>query len=203
MRLFDSPTSPYARKVNVVAIELGLSERIERQPSSASPVKPNAELSAQNPLGKVPTLITDDGRALYDSRVICEYLASLVPGSAVFPAAGEARFLALQQQALGDGMLDAALLARYETSLRPEPLRWDDWAAGQLNKIRQGVDQIEAQAGTLGSRVDIGTLALACALGYLDLRYADLNWRAGHPRAAAWYESFAQRPSLRETQPKS
>lgn len=195
MKLFFSPTSPYVRKCLVSAHELGLVERIQLLPASAHPVQRDAGIVARNPLGKVPTLVTDDGTALYDSRVICEYLDNLAAGS-LFPRAGAARWQALTLQSLADGILDAALLARYEAALRPEPLRWSDWTAGQLDKIATSLAALEAGVPALQDGADIGTLSLACALGYLDLRFADLAWRAGHPRLAQWAAAFGQRASM-------
>lgn len=195
MKLYFSPTSPYVRKCLVVAHELGLVGRIELLAGNAHPVTRDANIIAANPLGKVPTLICDDGGVLYDSRVICEYLDEL-GGGALFPRAGSARWQALTLQALADGMLDAALLARYEDALRPEALRWADWRSGQLDKVATSMAALEAAPAQLQGRIDIGTLALACALGYLDLRFADLGWRARYPRVAQWQAGFSQRPSL-------
>ena len=134
MKLFFSPTSPYVRKCMVTAHELGLVGRIELLAANAHPVQRDATIIASNPLGKVPTLIADDGRVLYDSRVICEYFDEL-GGGRLFPRSGAPRWAALTLQSLADGMLDAALLARYETALRPEALRWGDWVTGQLDKV--------------------------------------------------------------------
>ena len=202
MKLFHSPASPYVRKCMVVAHETGLAARIELLPSAAHPVNRDRSIVERNPLGKVPTLITDDGDALYDSRVICEYLDARA-GARLFPAAGPARWRALTDQALGDGILDAALLVRYETGMRPEPLRWADWTAGQLDKMHTGLARIEAQAEGLAGRVDIGTITLGCVLGYFDLRFAHLDWRQAHPRAAAWFEGFNARPAMQATVPRA
>jgi len=204
MKLFFSAFSPYARKVLASAVELDLREQIETIDVAVSPVKCNPDVVAHNPVGKVPTLIADDGQAFYDSRVICEYLASqAVDGTRLFPATGAARWTALRRQALADGLLDAALLARYETALRPETLRWTAWLQGQLAKIHASVQTIETDLSDFGDRVDIGTLAIACALAYLDLRYPDLSWRDHAPRTAAWFAAFSQRPSLRDTAPSA
>jgi glutathione S-transferase len=201
MKLFHSVTSPYVRKVSVCAIELGLEGRIERLPGQVSPVARNAEVAAHNPLAKIPTLITDEGLALFDSRVICEYLDALDGRHRLIPASGIARWRVLRDQALGDGLLDASALSRYETALRPAELRWSAWLEGQMQKIQAALDMIDAEAPGFGERVDVGTIACACALGYLDFRFPDLGWRAARPRAAAWYERFAQRPSMRATVP--
>jgi len=201
MKIFFSPASPYVRKCMVVAHELGLANRIEKLPSAASPVTRDQTIVPVNPLGKVPTFITDSGEALYDSRVICEYLDAQAGGK-LFPQSGPQRWLALTDQALGDGLLDAALLARYETALRPEALRWDDWIRGQLDKISTALARIEEVAPVLAARgVDIGTITFGCALGYLDFRFADLGWRDAYPATATWYAEFSQRPSMQATQP--
>jgi len=196
MKLFFSPTSPYVRKCLVAARELGLDQRIELLPSNAHPVQRDRKLIDNNPLGKVPTFVTDDGQVLYDSRVICEYLDHLAGGK-LFGAPGKARWTALTLQALGDGILDGALLARYEDVARPEPLRWSDWRAGQLDKGETSLAWLEAHPELLdATRVDIGSIALACALWYLDLRFGDIGWRGRHAGVARWYEAFSQRPSL-------
>lgn len=194
MKLFFSPTSPYVRKCMVVAHELGLTGRIDLLPSNAHPVTRDQTIIAKNPLGKVPTLITDDGQALYDSRVICEYLDDLGNG-ALFPKSGKARWEALTLQSLADGILDAALLARYEDVARPEAIRWKEWRAGQLDKTETALAYLEGNLQGLAGRVDIGSLSMACALWYLDLRFTELLWRERYPKVAQWYAAFSQRPS--------
>lgn len=201
MKLHTNPASPFGRKVKVAAIETGLLERLELRTVQTSAVATDAELTADNPLGKIPCLVLDDGQALYDSRVICEYLDTLHAGERLFPAEGPARWTALRRQALADGLADAALLARYETFLRPEALRWPEWVDGQLAKARRAVAQLEQEAQALAARLDIGTITVGCALGYLDFRFPALGWRDGAPRLAAWFDAFAQRPSMRRTQP--
>jgi glutathione S-transferase len=203
MKLRYSPTSPYVRKVMVVALETGLAERIERIPTTVAPTKRNDEVARENPLVKVPALTTDDGLVLYDSPVICEYLDTLNAGPKLFPASGKARWLALRQQALGDGILDAAILGRYEV-LRPKEFQWPDWIDAQLRKVRGalGALEIEVEAGELGGPLSIGQITVACALGYLDFRYASEEWRSKHRRLAAWFDEFAKRKSIELTQPK-
>jgi len=200
MKLYFSPTSPYVRKVRVFALATGLDARIERVDVELSPVKPSATLNRDNPLGKVPALVTDDGEALYDSRVICEYLDTLHEGARLVPEQGPARWRALRRQALADGLLDAAVAARYETALRPERLRWPEWEEGQLGKVRRAVDALEQEIDAL-SGVDIAAIAAGCALGYLDFRYPGERWRDGHPRLAQWFEHFAGRASMQATAP--
>ncbi len=199
MKLRYSPTSPYVRKVVVTATETGLAERIELVPTN--PRDPAAKLEDDNPLGKVPTLVTDDGVALFDSAVICEYLDSLHGGTALMPAAGAARWRELRRVALADGMLDAALLAMGE-GRRPEALQWDQWVTLQKGKITAGLDALEGEVGGYGDTVSMSIIAVGCVLGYLDFRFADDDWRAGHPGLAAWYETFAKRPSMVASVPR-
>lgn len=195
MKLFYSTTSPYVRKCMVTAHELGVDGRIQLLPSNAHPVNRDATLVGHNPLGKVPSFVTDDGVDLYDSRVICEYLDSTF-GPRLFPREGAARWQALVLQSLADGILDAALLARYEEAVRPEALRWADWHAGQMDKIRTSLQSLEDRPQQLQGRVDIGTIALACSLLYLDLRFDAWGWRTRFPQVAAWAADFLKRPSL-------
>ena len=195
MKLFFSVTSPYVRKCLVSAHELGLVDRIELLPANASPVQRDATIVERNPLGKVPTFLTDDGTALYDSRVICEYLDDL-GGGTLFPKSGAARWTALTLQSLADGLLDAALLARYEEALRPEALRWAAWRDGQVEKIRSALAMLDRTPGLLDQRVDIGTIAVACSLGYLDLRFDAMQWRSHYPQVAHWLAAFGRRPSM-------
>jgi len=197
MKLHFAPTSPYVRKCMVIADELGLSDRITLLASSAHPVTRDASIIANNPLGKVPTLITDDGAALYDSRVICEYLNEL-GGGHFFPTHGAARWHALTLQSLGDGILDAALLARYETMVRPEALRWADWTAGKLDAIRTSLTHLEHHPEVLDGAMHIGHIAVACSVLYLDFRFPDLNWRQHYPTLAQTIEPTLARESLKK-----
>lgn len=201
MKLHYSRRSPYVRKVMIVSIETGLRERIETVTRPLSPVDPNDEINATNPIGKIPALIADDGMVLYDSPVICEYLDSLHDGPKMFPLAGPARWTALRRQAVGDGILDAGITVRYETKLRPESLRWADWTNGQLDKMTRALDALEHEAASLGEAIDVGIIAIGCALGYMDFRFPDLAWRDSRPTLAAWFEGFAVRPSFVQTMP--
>jgi glutathione S-transferase len=189
MKLYYSTLSPYVRKIRVLAIELGLDQRIELVATPVSPVELNPIVAARNPLAKVPSLELDDGTALYDSRVISEYLLSLAPSAAILPAGSE-RWPILRRQALADGILDAALLARYEEALRPAALRWADWQAGQEGKILRGVAALEVEIEALGDTPRLDAVAVACMLGYLDLRFGRLDWRALAPRLAAFEARF-------------
>lgn len=199
MKLFHSPTSPYVRKVLIVATLCGLRDRIELLPYAGTPVSRDLGAAAHNPLGKVPTLVTNDNQALYDSRVICEYLDAQAGGKLF--GAGAARWPVLVRQALGDGMLDAALLARYEGFLRPAEARWEAWIDGMMAKVVAALAQLEATASDLTDTPDIGSIAVGCALGYLDFRYAGLEWRAGHPALATWFARFNETPAMIATRP--
>ncbi|MBB2962497.1 glutathione S-transferase [Methylobacterium sp. R2-1] len=200
MKLFHSHSSPFVRKVMVVAHELGLAERLELLPSAVHPVKRDRSVLAQHPLAQVPTLILVTGESLADSRVICEYLDAEA-GRRLFPAEGPARWRALNEQSTADGVLDAALLIRYELTARPESERSAAWIEGQTAKIESALAWFEEHAENLEDRVDIGTIALACALGYLDLRFSDIAWRDDAPRLAAWFARFEERPAMIATRP--
>lgn len=188
LQLRYSPASPYARKVRIAADILGLSERIAVLPADTA--NPADSIRGQNPLGKIPTLILESGSALYDSRVIAEYLDHLAGGGIVFPSAPERRFAALRLQALGDGISDAALLLRYEAVSRPETQRSSAWIDLQQGKVDRSLAALEADVPA--GPIDIGHIAIACALGYLDLRF-DRAWRSAHPKLVAWLENFSGR----------
>jgi glutathione S-transferase len=201
MKLYHNPASPYVRKVLVVAHETGLADRIEIESLALTPVTPDSGLNAANPLGKIPALALDDGTTLFDSRVICEYLDTLHHGAAMFPSVGPARWRALLHQATADGILDAAVITRYETALRPEALRWPDWIENQKLKFRRALGQLEPHAEGFAETIDIGTVAVGCALGYLDFRYPDEAWRPRCPNLARWFEHFSTRASMQATLP--
>ena len=142
----------------------------------------------------------EDGTALIDSRTICEYLHEQAPQKGLFPA-GAARWQALRLHAIADGLLDAALLARYEVAMRPEALRWPDWLAGQMGKIDASVAALEAALDTLEGPADIGTITAGCALGYLDFRFPEHDWRSKAPKLAQWWAAFSQTPPMALTAP--
>lgn len=199
MKLYVSPASPFVRKVLASAIELELEHRIERLPCAVHVINRDAEVVAHNPLGQVPTLITDDGTAVYDSRVICEYLDTLAGGGRLFPASIEHRFRALTQQAAADGLLNAAVLGRQETTIRPGDKSWEPWRQAQLAKITSALDRMQEWSSGFNDSADIGAIATACALGYLEFRYADFDWRSGRTTLADWFQSFLSRPSMART----
>jgi len=198
--LRSSPASPFGRKVKICAHLLGLMDRI--QITEADTLDPNDTLREQNPLGKIPVLMLEDGAALYDSRVIVEYLDHLAGGGKILPW-GEARFAALREQALGDGIQDAALLQVYESRWRAEDKRDRSWIEHQEGKVRRGLDYAQAYLSRPAATLHVGHVALACALGYLDLRM-DGRWRTTHPKLVPWLEDFSERvPAFETTRMKS
>jgi glutathione S-transferase len=194
MKLFYSPTSPYVRKVMATAIAVGVDSLITKV--TTNPHESPAELIAANPLSKVPCLVTDDGVALFDSPVICEFIDAAHSG-VLFPA-GAARWRALKFQAIGDGIMDAAVARRGEQGKPEEAARA---AAMQRYKmaVSRALDLLEHDVPV--DHLDIGTITVACALGYLDLRFGAEPWREHHPKLTAWYEKMAARPELKNTAP--
>ena len=200
MQLIYAAASPFARKVRVLAAETGLLERIELLDTAVLPTTLNEQVNALNPLGKIPVLLTDAGEALYDSRVICEYLDTQHQGPKLLPD-GAARWPVLRMAALADGLMDAALLARYERAARPAELQWSAWLEGQLGKIQRALADLERQVDHLQGPLDLAQIGVACALGYLDFRFAGLDWRAAYPGLAAFQQTFAQRASMQASAP--
>ena len=196
MKLAYSPASPYVRKVNACAIARGIDKQIERWKVGTT----DPALLAFNPLSKVPTLITDDGAMLYDSPVICEYIDSIGGAPKLFPAAGPARWKAICQQALGDGILDATQPRRREIALPQDDGR-KDYIEMQQGKVTRALEVLEKEAGSLGMLTTIGEITIGCALGYLDFRYGNEPWRPGHPKLEAWYAKVVKLPPLAETMP--
>jgi glutathione S-transferase len=201
MKLYWSSRSPFVRKVMVFAHETGLASRLDLERTLVVMSRPNLDLMQENPLGRIPTLVTDDGTVLHDSLLICEYLDSLHSGRKLFPSTGDARWQALLWHALGNGMLETLVLWRNET-LKPEPQRGADLLAAFELKTRRAVDSLEPQAETLArTPFGIGHVALGVALGYIDFRFSGLDWRVDHPALAAWSSDFERRPSAQATVP--
>jgi glutathione S-transferase len=201
MKLYHTPTSPFVRKVMVVAHETGLVSRITTTFLRPVPTKADATLSQDNPLSKIPVLVTDDGMSLYDSAVICEYLDSLHAGHKLLASAGSARWQALRVQALADGILEACVLVFYEKTLRPAAMHWAPWLDGQTEKARQGLDALERDAARFGDDVDLGQVCAGVTFGWLEFRGVLGDVRAGHPALSAWYDRFRARESMKVTEP--
>jgi glutathione S-transferase len=203
MKLMYAPPSPFARKVRVAAIELGLADDIELVLQAVAPAKENADYAAKiNPLRKIPVLLLDDGRAIYDSTAICEYLDDLAGGGRIIPAPGPDRWDVLTQHALAQGMMEAAVLVRYETWLRPEEFRWPDYVDDQWDRIESGLDWFESNAKGLEGPANITHFALGSLLGYLDFRWPDADWREGRTRLTSWAGWVMRRGSFKQTEPK-
>ncbi|KTC12090.1 glutathione S-transferase [Pseudomonas marginalis ICMP 9505] len=202
MTLFHNPASPFVRKVRVLLIETGQQDRVALQGCMPTPVSPDAQVVQGNPVGKIPALRLADGTVLHDSRVILDYLDYQHVGNPLIPRDGSARWRRLTLASMADGILDAAVLVRYETAMRPVEKHWEQWLEEQRNKIRRTLAELEQDAiAELTSHFDIAAIGVACALGYLDFRHPDLQWRTANPKLADWYAEVSQRPSMLETQP--
>jgi glutathione S-transferase len=200
MKLLWSSRSPFARKAMVAAHMAGVADRIVTERVVVTAAKSNPDVMAVNPLNKIPTLVLDDGTALYGSAVICEYFDSLHNGPKLFPADYAARWPALKRQALGDGLMELGIL-RLGEQYRPAALQSESQLATFRLKIGSGLDRIEAEGMVpLAAGADIGHIAIACALGYLDFRFGADDWRHGRPKLSAWYAEFARRPAMRATE---
>jgi glutathione S-transferase len=201
VKLFYTSTSPFVRKCLVVAHEVGLADRVSTETLRPSPLAPSEALTKVNPLNKIPALVTDDGSVLYDSHVICEYLAHLAGSDAILPPAGPARWTTLRRHALADGVLEAAVLVFYERLNRPSELWWQPWLDGQCTKALQGLDALEAEADALGDGFDLGHIAVAATLGWLEFRDVLGDIRSTRPKLFRWYDRVLRRPSMQATLP--
>lgn len=200
MKLYYSPTSPYVRKVMVVLHETGQLDDVDLAVASGTPLAPAEPLMAGAPLTKVPALERADGTTLFDSRVICAFFDDRGKGG-LYPG-GSRRWDTLTLEALGDGILDAALLMTYEARLRPEEKRMPEWVDAQWAKIARACDALEGVwASHMAGPPDAGQIAVGCALSYVDFRHGARGWREGHPDLADWHGRFESRPSMQATRP--
>ena len=199
MKLHWSSRSPYVRKVLVAAEETNTAARIETVLSIVSMQSANPEVLRDNPLGKIPTLITDDGQALYDSLVICESLDHIGNGTRLFPPAFDERLQALRWHALGSGLTDLLIVWFNERGRKPE-LQSSAHLQAYAAKCRSALDALEASVQALAQRpFDIGHIAVGAALAHADFRFGDIAWREGRPQLAAWFDGINQRESFRKT----
>jgi glutathione S-transferase len=186
--------------VRVTLLETGMDDAVAMVQATGTVLDPGTLPVGQNPLGKIPTLERADGPALYDSRVICRYLDDLA-GGGLYPAAPRL-WETLTLEATGHGVAEAALLMVYEARLRPEAARSTAWVEGQWTKAARALEALEARwMSHLAGPLDVGQIAVGCALGYLDFRLGDRNWRAGRPALAAWADRFGERPAMAATRP--
>lgn len=200
MKLAYSPTSPYVRKVMVLLHETDQLDDVVLDERATTPLAPDDVLLPSNPLGKVPALERADGPALYDSRVICAYLNHRAEGSMYGKGARHWDILTLE--ATADGILDAALLMTYETRLRPEEKRMEAWVDGQWDKIARACAALNTRwMSHLSGPLDMGQIAVGCALGYVDFRHDARGWRKGNDALAEWFAAFDSRPSMQQTRP--
>ena len=200
MKLCYAAASPFVRKVMVVLHETGQVDDVEIMEVATTPVSPDAGVSARNPLSKIPALERPDGPALYDSRVICAYLDDRA-NAGLYPT-GKARWDVLTLEATADGIMDAAVLAVYERRVRPEDKQFEDWIEAQWNKVAGGLSSLNSPRSSSTRRISFSSgAASGCALGYLDFRHSDRNWRNGNDALAAWFETFESRPSMMATRP--
>ncbi len=198
MQLLSSQASPFARKCRVLLLETGQAD-VEVRDVTASPMGGEAALNAANPSGKIPVLVRDDAPALYDSRVITRFLNDRA-GSGFYPAARLWDVLALE--ALADAVMEAAVAITYEKRLRPEALWWPDWFEAQWAKAARALDAIEGRSmPLLSGPPTMAQVAVGCALGYLDLRHGDRDWRAGRDALARWEAGYAARDAMAATRP--
>ena len=203
MTLFHNSLSPFVRKVMVLLHETGQQDRVALQDCVLSPVSPDPALNTDNPLGKIPALRLADGNVIHDSRVILDYLDHQHVGNPLIPRDGSARWRRLTLASTADGIMDASVMVRYEQALRAPEKHWDEWLDAQREKIRRALALLETDAiAELTSHFDIAAISVACALGYLDLRFPEMGWRDANPQLANWYFEVSQRPSMIATMPK-
>ena len=198
MKLRYSPTSPFVRKVSVVALETGLADQIERIATNVW--APDTDIGNDNPIGKVPALTTEGGETLYDSTVICEYLDSLHNGVKLFPASGGERWRALRLNALADGMLENGIRRLLEYRLFPDSVR-ESWVARATMIMQRSLSSLEDEVEVLSGPITIGQISIGCAIGWLEFRFDDLAWRDDCPALADWYTKFSGHPSMVATEP--
>ena len=201
MKLTFSPASPFARKVRIAAIETGLIDKIEFTPAAVAPGQANEEYSKITPLKKLPVLILDNGDVILDSYVIVEYLDELAGGGKLIPASGPERWKVKSDHSLLQGMLDSMLLCRYESMVRPEPLRWKAWSDDHWNRAWTGMARFENKPDVLSGPFTIAQIGLVCVLGYADFRFADCGWRKAYPKLDAFYQKMLERPSVKISVP--
>ena len=199
MKLVSAAASPFVRKVHVVLHETGQTGDVEIVPVKTSPLSTSAEVRAANPIGKIPALIRSDGPALYDSRVICQYLNERVDAH-LYPDSRKWEVMTLE--ATADGIMDAAVLISYENRLRPSDLIFKDWTDAQWAKVTSAVSAVNDRwMSHLNGPLDIGQIAMGCALGYLDFRHDARGWRKGNDALDDWFAAFSRRDSMIATAP--
>jgi glutathione S-transferase len=202
MKLTFSPGSPFARKVRIAAIELGLIDKIELTPAAVAPTQKNEAYSHDiSPVRKLPALILDDGNVIVDSYVITEYLDELAGGNKLIPASGPARWKVKSEHSMLQGMTDAMLLCRYEVGVRPKEFLWQAWYDDQWDRAWQGLARFENHPDILTRPMDAAQIALVCVLGYADFRFPDCGWHKAFPKLDAFHDKMLQRESVKISVP--
>ena len=196
MKIYGDIISPFVRMSMVCAHEAGLGDKVTLAETKVSPIEANSSLVPVAPLGKIPVLITDHGHAVYDSRVIMEYLCHVAGNSSLIPDDGVKRFKVLTLQALAQGMGDASVGYRYETGVRPKELQWEGWKSRQRTRVHDSLDELEKNWSPVLAEVNVGSIAVAVVLDYIDFRMPDWAWRDGRKNLTAFHYSFAKRPSM-------
>ncbi len=200
MKLYHAAASPFVRTVMVCLHETNMINQVELVEVAITPVSPGETVPTKNPLGKIPALERESGPTLYDSRVICRYLNDL--STAGFYPEPPMLWETLTLEATAQGMMEAAVLMVYEGRVRPQDKQYDGWLDAQWLKVTRALDAVESRwMSHLAGPLDMAQIAMGCALGYLDFRHPDKDWRAGRPSLTAWEKSFAQRPSMQATIP--
>jgi glutathione S-transferase len=202
MKLTFSPGSPFARKVRIAAIELGLIDKIELTPAAVAPTQKNEAYSHDiSPVRKLPALILDDGNVIVDSYVITEYLDELAGGGKLIPASGPARWKVKSEHSMLQGMTDAMLLCRYEVGVRPKEFLWQAWYDDQWDRAWEGLTRFENHPDILTRPLDAAQIALVCVLGYADFRFPDCGWHKAFPKLDAFHNKMLQRESVKISVP--
>ncbi|WP_322514299.1 glutathione S-transferase [Rhodopseudomonas palustris] len=202
MKLSFSPASPFARKLRIAAIELGLIDRIEFVSATVIPGQANDDYMRDvNPLKKLPALILDNGEVIVDSFVIAEYLDDLAGGGKLMPASGPEKWRVKSDHSLLQGMLDSMLLCRYEKLVRPKELFWQGWYDDHWNRAWTGLARFEKADKVLNGQLDLAQIGLVCVLGYADFRFPDCGWREAYPKLAAFNEKMLERQSVKVSVP--
>lgn len=197
MKLYYSPTSPYARKVLAVAIEKGLDSKLEKLAAR----EPGVNLERMNPLDKIPTLVTDDGEVLIESALISQYLDEIGGGRRLYPESGKARRRALQLEAIGHGVCDAGVLCRMEARMHKPEQMSPEWLERQQKKLKRGLAAMEQALGELGAAVTPAHITYAVTLYFFEQHNITPGWQQSYPKLAAWYDSFRQQPCVKSTEP--
>lgn len=198
MKLHYDVISPFSRAVMVIAHEVGLANKITLlAPGGVPPNAVHALVTADNPLGKIPTLVTDHGHAIFDSRVIIEYLCHISGNKTLIPDDGVKRFRVLTLQAMGQGVADAGVSYRYETVARPKEARWEEWRVRQARRIADCAAEIEKNWLKELDDVTAGSIMVACSYAYVGFRMPEVEWKAQSPKLAKFVDSFSQRPSMK------